>query len=81
MRKKRAVFSAFLRKPELVKNPCKVCHGSGKTAARKTLEVSIPMGIDDDQSFALRGMGDAGANGGPAGDVIVMVTARIFCLF
>ena len=59
-----------------VRNPCKVCHGSGKTAARKTLEVSIPMGIDDDQSFALRGMGDAGANGGPAGDVIVMVTVR-----
>ena len=43
---------------------------------RKTLEVSIPMGIDDDQSFALRGMGDAGVNGGPAGDVIVMVTVR-----
>ena len=63
-------------KGKLVKNPCKVCHGSGKTAARKTLEVSIPMGIDDDQSFALRGMGDAGANGGPSGDVIVMVTVR-----
>ena len=53
-------------KGKLVKNPCKSCHGSGKTAAKKTLEVSIPMGIDDDQSFALRGMGDAGANGGPA---------------
>ena len=63
-------------KGKLVKNPCKVCHGGGKTAAKKTLEVSIPMGIDDDQSFALRGMGDAGTNGGPAGDVIVMVTVR-----
>ena len=63
-------------KGKLVKNPCKVCHGSGKTATKKTLEVSIPMGIDDDQSFALRGMGDAGTNGGPAGDVIVMVTVR-----
>ena len=63
-------------KGKLVKNPCKVCHGSGKVAAKKTLEVSIPMGIDDDQSFALRGMGDAGTNGGPAGDVIVMVTVR-----
>ncbi len=52
-------------KGKLVKNPCKVCHGSGKVATKKTLEVSIPMGIDDDQSFALRGMGDAGANGGP----------------
>ena len=68
-------------KGKLVKNPCKVCHGSGKTAARKTLEVSIPMGIDDDQSFALRGMGDAGANGGPSGDVIVMVTVRPDPLF
>ena len=63
-------------KGKLVKNPCKVCHGSGKVAAKKTLEVSIPMGIDDDQSFALRGMGDAGTNGGPAGDVIVMVSVR-----
>ena len=63
-------------KGKLIKNPCKVCHGSGRVATKKTLEVSIPMGIDDDQSFALRGMGDAGANGGPAGDVIVMVTVR-----
>ena len=61
---------------KVVKDPCNTCHGSGKVAAKKTLEVSIPMGIDDDQSFALRGMGDAGANGGPAGDVIVMVTVR-----
>ena len=55
---------------------CTECHGSGKVATKKTLEVSIPMGIDDDQSFALRGMGDAGTNGGPAGDVIVMVSVR-----
>ena len=68
-------------KGKLVKNPCKSCHGSGKVATKKTLEVNIPMGIDDDQSFALRGMGDAGANGGPAGDVIVMVTVRPDDLF
>ena len=63
-------------KGKIIKNPCKVCHGSGRVATKKTLEVNIPMGIDDDQSFALRGMGDAGSNGGPAGDVIVMVTVR-----
>ena len=61
---------------KVVKDPCNTCHGSGKVATKKTLEVSIPMGIDDDQSFALRGMGDAGTNGGPSGDVIVMVTVR-----
>ena len=63
-------------KGKLVKNPCKVCHGSGKVATKKTLEVSIPMGIDDDQSFALRGMGDAGANGGPAGDLHIEVRIK-----
>ena len=68
-------------KGKIIKNPCKICHGSGRVATKKTLEVSIPMGIDDDQSFALRGMGDAGANGGPAGDVIVMVTVRPDDLF
>ena len=68
-------------KGKIIKNPCKVCHGSGRVATKKTLEVNIPMGIDDDQSFALRGMGDAGANGGPAGDVIVMVTVRPDDLF
>ena len=49
---------------------------AARPLTKKTLEVSIPKGIDDDQSFALRGMGDAGANGGPSGDVIVMVTVR-----
>lgn len=68
-------------KGKIVKNPCKSCHGSGKIATKKTLEVSVPAGIDDDQSFALRGMGDAGSNGGPAGDVIVMVTVRPDPLF
>ena len=68
-------------KGKLVKNPCKCCHGSGKVSTKKTLEVTIPMGIDDDQSFALRGMGDAGTNGGPAGDVIVMVTVKPDALF
>ena len=68
-------------KGKLIRTPCKVCHGSGKVSTKKTLEVSIPMGIDDDQSFALRGMGDAGSNGGPAGDVIVMVTVKPSDLF
>ena len=60
----------------IVRNPCKTCHGTGKTSARKNLEINIPAGIDDDQNIALRGQGDAGANGGPAGDVIVHVTVR-----
>lgn len=63
-------------KGKIVKDPCKVCHGGGRVSVKKTLEVNIPAGIDDDQSIALRAMGDAGANGGPNGDVIVMVTVK-----
>lgn len=63
-------------KGKIVKDPCKTCHGGGRVATKKTLEVNIPAGIDDDQSIALRAVGDAGANGGPNGDVIVMVTVR-----
>ena len=60
----------------IIKNPCRTCRGTGKTGTRKTLEVRIPAGIDDDQNIALRGQGDAGSNGGPAGDVIVHVTVK-----
>ena len=63
--------------------PCSHCggRGTGKTAARKSLEINIPAGIDDDQNIALRGQGDAGSNGGPAGDVIVHVTVKADPMF
>ena len=41
----------------IIRNPCKTCRGTGKTAARKSLEINIPAGIDDDQNIALRGQG------------------------
>lgn len=65
----------------IIRNPCKTCRGTGKTAARKSLEINIPAGIDDDQNIALRGQGDAGSNGGPAGDVIVHVTIKADPMF
>ena len=65
----------------IIRNPCKTCRGTGKTAARKSLEINIPAGIDDDQNSALRGQGDAGSNGGPAGDVIVHVTVKADPMF
>ncbi|WP_295418935.1 molecular chaperone DnaJ [uncultured Subdoligranulum sp.] len=65
----------------IIKNPCKTCHSTGKTSVRKTLEVKIPAGIDDDQNIALRGQGDAGSNGGPSGDVIVHVTVKKDAVF
>ena len=65
----------------IIRNPCKTCRGTGKTAARKSLEINIPAGIDDDRNIALRGQGDAGSNGGPAGDVIVHVTVKADPMF
>ena len=65
----------------IIRNPCKTCRGTGKTAARKSLEINIPAGIDDDQNIALRGQGDAGMNGGPSGDVIVTVSVRPDSMF
>ena len=63
-------------KGKFVKNPCTHCHGTGKVGVKKSLEVRIPAGVDDDQSVALRGQGDAGLNGGPNGDVIVLLNVK-----
>ncbi len=68
-------------KGKTIKTPCSNCSGSGRVSRPKKLEVNIPEGINDDQSFALRGMGDAGINGGPAGDVIVVVSVAADKLF
>lgn len=63
-------------KGKIVKEPCADCRGMGRVRKTKTLEVSVPAGIDDGQTFVLRGQGDHGINGGPAGDVNIMVTLR-----
>ncbi|MCI6639250.1 MAG: molecular chaperone DnaJ [Pygmaiobacter massiliensis] len=60
----------------IIKDPCRRCSGTGRVASRQKLEVKIPAGINDDQSLAMRGQGDKGLNGGPAGDVIVTVSVK-----
>ena len=59
-----------------IENPCKKCRGTGMGSVSKTLEVSIPAGIDNGQRISLRGMGNAGRNGGPAGDLYIAVVVR-----
>lgn len=68
-------------KGKIVKEPCQSCHGSGRVRHSRTLEVNVPAGIDDGQTFVLRGQGDQGINGGPSGDVNVMVGLRPDPLF
>ena len=68
-------------KGKIVKEPCGDCRGMGRVRHTRTLEVSVPAGIDDGQTFVLRGQGDEGLNGGPSGDVNIMVTLRPDTLF
>ncbi len=63
-------------KGKVISDPCNKCKGNGRVQVTVKKEVNIPAGIDDDQSLALRGQGDAGLNGGGAGDAIVVVTVR-----
>ncbi|MEG2205672.1 MAG: molecular chaperone DnaJ [Oscillospiraceae bacterium] len=68
-------------KGKIIKSPCSKCHGTGNVGTAKRVEVNVPAGIDDDQSMRLSGLGDTGANGGPAGDLIVIVTVRPDAMF
>jgi molecular chaperone DnaJ len=58
----------------VIEKTCSKCGGRGTTSTTATLEVDIPAGIDDGQTMSLRGKGNAGANGGPAGDLLVTVS-------
>ncbi len=64
-----------------IKEPCTNCRGKGYVKLTKKLDVSIPAGIDDGQKVALRGQGDSGRNGGPAGDLIIAVNVRPHSIF
>lgn len=66
---------------EIISNPCKGCRGTGLHSVNKTLEVSIPAGIDNGQRITLRGMGNEGARGGGIGDLFISVQVRPHSVF
>mgnify|MGYP005806833495 FL=1 len=66
---------------KIIHSPCKDCGGTGQQRKRKTIQVNIPAGIDNGQTISLRGQGNAGKNGGPAGDLLITVTVRPHQLF
>lgn len=63
-------------KGKIIHQPCKTCRGMGAVRRQHKLSVNVPAGIDDGQTIPLRGKGNDGANGGPAGDLLVTVTVR-----
>ena len=65
----------------LIHQPCPDCRGTGAVRKRKTIKVNIPAGIDHGQTISLRGQGNAGRNGGPAGDLLITVMVQPHELF
>ena len=57
----------------IVESPCRRCHGSGRERATKRFSVKIPAGAKTGTRIRLKGKGEAGHNGGPAGDLYVVV--------
>lgn len=61
---------------KIIHQPCKTCRGMGMIRRQHKVKVTIPAGIDDGQAISQRGKGNAGTNGGPAGDLLVSVIVR-----
>ena len=61
---------------KIVETPCQKCHGGGRVKRRVSVDVSIPAGIDDQQILNVSGEGHKGVNGGPAGDLHVVIFVR-----
>lgn len=55
-----------------IKEKCTTCGGSGHVAQRHELKVNVPAGVDDGQQMRLQNQGEAGANGGPYGDLYII---------
>ncbi|MFZ9961875.1 MAG: molecular chaperone DnaJ [Burkholderiales bacterium] len=61
---------------KVIKTPCGDCHGQGRIKRQKTLSVKIPAGVDESDRIRLSGEGEAGVNGGPAGDLYVVIQIK-----
>src|SRR5947207_7992172 len=61
---------------KIIPDPCVTCHGVGRVKKHKTLSVKIPSGVDQDDRIRLSGEGEAGMNGGPSGDLYVVINLK-----
>lgn len=63
-------------KGKIITDPCKDCHGHGRVEETKTLSVKVPPGVDNGDRIRLAGEGEAGAEGGPSGDLYVQISVK-----
>jgi molecular chaperone DnaJ len=61
---------------EVIDDPCASCQGSGRVMKERTLQVSIPAGVEDGTRIRLAGEGEAGVRGGPPGDLYIFLSIR-----
>jgi molecular chaperone DnaJ len=66
---------------EVISEPCRDCRGEGRVEKSKTLEVKIPPGVDEGTRIRMTGEGEAGARGGPAGDLYIFLHIKRHGLF
>jgi molecular chaperone DnaJ len=66
---------------KVVETPCATCSGVGRIKRQKTLSVKIPAGVDEGDRIRLAGEGEAGVNGGPSGDLYVVIHLREHAVF
>jgi molecular chaperone DnaJ len=65
----------------IINDPCPKCNGRGKVRRSRKIKVNIPAGVDDGQAVTMRGEGQPGMRGGPAGDLYVHLRVRPHKLF
>jgi molecular chaperone DnaJ len=66
---------------KMVTSPCATCSGAGRIKRHKTLSVKIPAGVDEGDRIRLSGEGETGMNGGPPGDLYVVIHTRAHPVF
>ncbi len=61
---------------QIIKHPCKKCHGAGRIEKEKSLEIKIPGGVETGSRLRVTGEGEGGVNGGPSGNLFVVIHVK-----
>ncbi len=65
----------------IIQDPCKTCRGNGRMLRERTIEVKIPAGVEDGTRIRYSEQGEAGANGGPPGDLYIVLHVKEHAFF
>ncbi|NLV73954.1 MAG: molecular chaperone DnaJ [Chloroflexi bacterium] len=89
-RQQQSIFGAFVNvstcphcggRGETISTPCSTCHGTTRVKQERSIQVDIPAGVDDQTRIRLTGEGEPGANGGPPGNLYVVLHVKPHAFF